>query len=141
MLFFNKYYLLRGGNITGVGFSVNLDYMPQNATLSSSLKRAMIFKISSEVLLSVLVRTIAKSSFLTWLRSQIINTFHSFSLVLHTTRLLYALDIFILSAELHITSIHLPRTLGDLGENALLIYHQFCISLIYLVCGSILSLG
>lgn len=143
MLFINKYYFLRGGSIKGMGFSVNLDYMPQNATLYSSLKRAMIFKICSEVLSSVWIRTIARSSFLTWFRSQIINPFHSFSLVLQNTYLLglCPLIFFILSAESHITSIHLPWTLGDVGENALFIYLQFCISLIYLVCGSRFSFG
>ena len=88
MLSINKYYLLRGRNIKGIDFSVNLDMSQQNATLSSSLKRAMIFKISSEVLSSVLICIIARSSLLTWLRSQITNTFHSLFLVLQNTWML-----------------------------------------------------
>lgn len=51
------------------------------------------------------------------------------------------LDFSILSAESHIMSIHLPRTLGDLGENGLFISFQFSISLVYLVRGSRFSFG
>lgn len=47
----------------------------------------------------------------------------------------------VLTAESHITSIHLPQTLGDLCENTLFIYLQFAISLICLVHGSRFSFG
>lgn len=117
------------------------NYMSQNATLSFDLKRAVIFKIPSEALLSVLICASARSSFLTWLRSQILKTL---SLVLQNISLLALCPLIffiVLSAESHITSIHLPRTLGDLCENALFIYLQFGISLIFLVCGSRFSFG
>lgn len=64
------------------------NYLSWNTTLSSSLKRALIFKTPSEALLSVLICTIARSSFLAWLKSQILNTLHLFSLVLQNICLL-----------------------------------------------------
>lgn len=91
----------------------------------SSLKRAMIFKIASEFLLSVLICTMARSSFLTWL-SQITNKFHSFSLVLQNTCLLalWPLNFSFLVQNWTLWA----QTFGDLSENALFIYLQFCIS-------------
>lgn len=118
--------------------------MSQNTTLSSSLQRALIFKTPSEALPSVLICTIARSSFLTWLRSQILNTLHLISVVLQNICLLALCPLIffiVLSAESHITSIHLSQTLGDLCENALFIYLQFGITLICLVYGSRFSFG
>lgn len=96
----------------------------------------MIFEIPSEALPSVLICTIARSSFLTWLRSQILNTLNLFSLVLQNICLLALcplIFLIVLSAEPHITHIHLPKKLGNLCENPLFIYFQFGISLNCLV--------
>lgn len=62
------------------------------------------------------------------------NIFHSFSFVLQNTYLLlYVPDFLILSAESHIPSIHLPQTLGDLGEISLFILSFVFLRFIFFV--------
>jgi len=69
-------------------------------------------------------------------------SFPLFGIAEHLDACFMPLNFFILlSAESHTKSVRLPWTLGELGENALFIYLQFCISLTYFVCGSRFSCG